>query len=310
MLKKVNLLTQKENEYLESPDYKNDFPGLSESLTDPKFKLSQLGVAPRDATYWGSKGVLPDLLGEGSMRKYTIIQSVYLRLVIQLRTLGVSIETIKRFKEKLFDAKIEVKDLVKTEKFNQVIEKIAEAENNSEEIIAYLSSDEFKDKIQGQNLYLFDLYVLHVIVFKGSVSLIVNEKGEFIPYMVTMHDKLLADNPDYKSFLQSPHYSLSVSEAYSGLVKDWKQEDFFEDISIVSKTEKRILIALREPGLKSVTIKFKDGEMDLLEKVKESKVDLGSRFMDVICKNGYQTVTIKTRAGKIVNYENKVLEKM
>ena len=93
------------------------------------------------------------------------------------------------------------------------------------------------------------------------------------------------------------------------MLTEWKDKPFFEDVSLLSEEEYKILKAIREPSVKSVTVKKLDGEPELLEKVVEGSVELGTRFMDVIVRHGYQDVTIKARNGKLVHFENKILEK-
>jgi hypothetical protein len=151
---------------------------------------------------------------------------------------------------------------------------------------------------------------MYVILFKKRVSLIVTEEGYFTPYSVERHNELVNANSFFNEVLSLPHFSLSLSEAYADLVKSWKEEPFFEDITIVSEAELKILKALREPGIKSVKVKIKNGEVDLMESVRDEKLDLGARFIDVISKNGFHDITIKTRNGKPVCYENTVLTKL
>ena len=44
--------------------------------------------------------------------------------------------------------------------------------------------------------------------------------------------------------------------------------------------------------------------MEILEITKSEKVDKGVRLMEMMLKNGYQDIVVKTANGKIVQYEN------
>ena len=82
-------------------------------------------------------------------------------------------------------------------------------------------------------------------------------------------------------------------------------EKVSEKLKLVTETEAQVLETLREKDLSSVMIRF-DGknEMDLLEVTKAGKLDKRVRMMDVILKDGYQVITVKTANGQIVQCEN------
>lgn len=303
-------LSSKENKYYLEGGYKDDFKRLDDTLDEPRFVISQLGITARDASYWDKQGILPELRGKGSRRKYDLIQSVWIRLIPQMRKLGIGTATIKLLKDSVFDSSTSFEVALKNEAVVEQLKKLMREKLDEDAIEKLLSSESIKNASRNMSFNLFKYGLMMVILFKKNISLLVTEKGYFTLYSLERHNELMGNDPVFKQILNSPHFSISLSDAYADLVKSWKEEPFFEQITIVSDGELKILNALKEPELKSVTIKFKDGELDLIEKVKESDVDLGSRFMDVICKNGYQTVTIKTRAGKIVNYENRILEKI
>lgn len=313
-MSEINWLNNFENKYFEEGKYKDDFKQLDKTLDEPRFVISQLGITARDASYWDKQGILPDLKGKGARRRYDLIQSVWIRLIPQMRRLGIGIATIKLLKEEVFNPDTTyydiIKDKNKVKELMEQLKKIMGDNFDKDKVEKILESDKVKNDSKNLSFNLFRYGLMMVILFKKNISLLVTEKGYFTMYSLERHNELLTKDPNYKLIINSPHFSISLSEAYADLVKSWKEEPFFEQITIVSDGELKILNALKEPELKSVTIKFKDGELDLIEKVKENDVDLGSRFMDVICKNGYQTVTIKTRAGKIVNYENRILEKI
>ena len=76
MSEKINILDQEELDYLNSSEYKIDYPGLSEAMDVPRFTISDLGVTARDATYWSKKEILPKIKGGNTTRrKYTLKQA-------------------------------------------------------------------------------------------------------------------------------------------------------------------------------------------------------------------------------------------
>ena len=69
MSKQINILDQEELDYLNSSEYKFDYPGLSEAMDVPRFTISDLGVTARDATYWSKKEILPEIRGGNTTRR-------------------------------------------------------------------------------------------------------------------------------------------------------------------------------------------------------------------------------------------------
>ena len=59
MSKKINIIDQEELEYLNSSEYKFDYPGLKNAMDVPRFTINDLSVTARDATYWSKKEILP-----------------------------------------------------------------------------------------------------------------------------------------------------------------------------------------------------------------------------------------------------------
>ena len=309
MSEKKDWLSIEEQKYISSNKYVKDFPALDKTLAEPRFLISELGVTARDATYWDKQGVLPEMKGSGARRKYDLVQAVWIRLIIQMRKFGVSIPIIKAFKSNLLGAELSSKDILKNPKVLQVMRDLAKREGSEQNFEDLLSSGELEAKLSGESIDLFYNLIRTVILFRKPISLLVSLEGDFVPYSLEMHTELLKTDRNFHEAFEIPHFSLSISSAYQGLVKDWSTKSFFREISLISDKEQEVLLALREEGLKSVTIKFVKGELDLMETVKDGKVDLASRFLDVISKNGFHTVIIKSRRGNIVHYENKEMKK-
>jgi len=69
--------------------------------------------------------------------------------------------------------------------------------------------------------------------------------------------------------------------------------------------EANVLEALREDNLISVIVRFdKNNELDLMEVKKLHESEREARLMDMMLKDGYHDITVKTQDGKIVRCEN------
>jgi hypothetical protein len=94
------------------------------------------------------------------------------------------------------------------------------------------------------------------------------------------------------------------------LIKEWSPEPFLSKTSLLTKTELEILDYIRQDNVNSITIRYKDGEPYLIEIDEKYDISMEQRFLDVIVKDGYQKITVKTQAGVIVDFENKILQKL
>ena len=74
----------------------------------------------------------------------------------------------------------------------------------------------------------------------------------------------------------------------------------------MTKNEHGLLKQIRKGygKIKSIKIRFKNDHMEMIEVTSVKKVKLESRLIEYIKKGDYQTITIDTVDGKIVNFEN------
>jgi DNA-binding transcriptional MerR regulator len=307
----INLfISVHEHNYIMSKAFIEDFPKLEKMLSEPLFTISDLGVTPRDATYWDKQGILPELLGKGARRKYTLTQSVWIRLIIQMRRMNVAVPVIKSFKEKLFETAVDVAALMESPEAIALLQAALDKQGIKKDIKELLKEQSIQDSIANSKVGMLEGLIISTITLKKKIQLLVGLGGDYMPYSVDKHDVIIKELPITKEFMEAPHYSLSLWVAHLELLLEWRDKPFFEDASLLSDEEHKIIKAIREPNVISVKVKKINGDLDLLEKTVEGKVDLASRFMDVIIRNGYQNIEIKTRNGNIVHYENRILEKL
>lgn len=93
-----NFLSDEQMEILRNLEYSSEFPLVAESMEKPNYTIADLNISPRDATYWDKQGILPTVKGPGMRRKYDIPQSIWIKLIQQMRSLGIGLTTIKKLK--------------------------------------------------------------------------------------------------------------------------------------------------------------------------------------------------------------------
>tara|TARA_B100000497_G_C7681857_1_gene412609 strand:+ start:1520 stop:2461 length:942 start_codon:yes stop_codon:yes gene_type:complete len=309
MLENTKWLTEEEEEYVQQDTWKTDFPNLHNTLTEPQFKISELGISARDASYWDKQGVLPQLTGRGAMRRYNLVQAIWIRFIPQMRSLGIGLPTIKKFKDQIMTSSIDMDEYIRSDTGRAMLRELAKLKGEEKEFDELITSGELDNIELKESVDSFYFLVMNTILFRKNMNFMIFEDGSFLPYSIAQLEKLFSID-GFKQVLHLPHYTISLEKAYNEVLHNWENKPFFRDISVVSEDELEVLEALRQPHLKSVLVKFSDGEIDLIEVAQEQKIELSTRFLDVISKHGFHTVTLKTRNGKPVHYENKIIKKI
>jgi 3-isopropylmalate dehydratase small subunit len=116
--------------------------------------------------------------------------------------------------------------------------------------------------------------------------------------------------PEFDSLMKSPHLVLSLSQSYSQLIQDWNEKKWFNQVSIVTTDEKKILRLMRDSSTKELRIMKNDNQLDRVILIKDNSIDEIEQFANHIVRNGYQTITITTRQGKPVHFKNEVSIKL
>lgn len=307
----INVLDQEELDYINNSEYKFDFPGLLEVMDIPRFTINDLGVTARDATYWDTKEILPELKGKNSTRrKYTLKQAVWIKLIQQLRSFDVSLSQIKKIKSHLLTTEVNIMELMQTEQMNLILERLAEKDGKLEEFKELMKDPSFIKELENEQLDVFGIMVLYTIIFRRDVSYIITVDGYCLPYVFDKHEFLKKNFPEFELLMKSPHIVLSITQAYSQLIQEWSEKKWFNEVSIVSKDEKKILELLRDKSTKELKIMKNANVLDRVILVKDKSIDAIEEFANHIVRNGYQTITISTRQGKPVHFKNEVSIKL
>jgi len=305
---KINdILHQDELAYITSSKYVDDYPGLTAAMNEPQFTIKDLCVAARDATYWDKKGILPELKGtKTTRRKYNLKQAVWIKLIQQLRSFDVSLKQIKKIKDNLIKTGLSIKELFQSEDINKIVESLAEKDGNLEAYQNLLADPTFLDKMESEHIDMFEISIKYAIIFRRDISYIALSDGDCIPYVFDKHEQLKKTFPVFELLMKSPHIVLSISQAYSQLIQEWNEKKWFDNISIVSSDEKKILRLIRDKSTRELTIIKNKDKPDRVIQIKDNSINAIEEFSNHIVRNGYQAIAFKTRQGKPVHYKNEM----
>ena len=309
--KTLNIINEEELNFVLNSKYKIDYPGLSDAMNTPQFTISDLGVKARDASYWSKQGVLPKLIGgHTTRRKYTLKQGLWIKLIQQLRSFDVSLAQIKKIINELLTSELSVKEIMASDQMKLIIEKLLENEGELEKYQEALKNPDFIEDIESQQFDLFEIMVLYTIIFRREVSYMVYEDGLCFPYIYDKHEIMKEQIPGFDQYIKTPHILLSLSRSYSQLIQDWSEKKWFNEVSIVSKDEQKVLELIRDNSIKELRIMKNKNEVDRVILIQDKTITAIEEFANHIVRNGYQTITISTRQGKPVHFKNEVSIKL
>ncbi|MDA0732613.1 MAG: hypothetical protein O2837_07115, partial [Bacteroidetes bacterium] len=196
------------------------------------------------------------------------------------------------------------------EYMNLIVEQLAKESGKLEEYKARMKDPSFLKELEKERIDIFEVMVLSTIVFRRDVSYIVSADGFCLPYVFDKHDTLTKNHPEFESEMKKPHIVLSLSQAYSQLIQEWSEKKWFNEVSIVSKDEKKILGLIRDKSTEELRIMKNNGEVDRVILINKKSINAIEEFANHIVRNGYQTITISTRQGKPVHFKNEVSIKL
>lgn len=252
----------------------------------------------RTLNYYKSEGFLPE---RAKKSNFSFIDLVWLRIVFQLREMGITRELIKKLREHAFEP-VDQTEYAEVLKNNESVVRTGLAEilkmvpEEHHREITLRVEKAFKEGSLGKELVQnkFIAFLTYLVEKKvpGEIHLYADGTIEY--------NTLNSDSLPMFYFVHKTYVSISVTEILSYyLSKDFIsasiQEIYF------SKDELLILQTVRKEKCKSIKINYRDEQIDLIELEKEINIDKAKRISEVFLANAYEDVTIKTQKGQIIS---------
>ncbi len=292
--------------------FKNN-PNAAEALFDllkeRVFLKTEIDMVYSDLVNWERSNLLSigGDSGKGDWKKLNYIEYTWVKIIQELRQYGFTYDEILVYKTEIFRpikqgelmeaCKVDSKNLEQQlgsealEKLNAISD--SEYDEDLDIGTSILESSMLSAIITG------DKWTLHFFKDNPGFCLIFSKE-------VLRGFDLINKTEILMELLSKTFLSISLSDIISNFLVD--DENSFEEstISILTKNEHKLLKQIRKgySDIKSIKIRFKDDKMDMIEVTSIKKVKLESRLLEHIKKGDYQTISIDTVEGKIVNFEN------
>lgn len=297
-----------------------EFIQIITKLADRKLKVTEMGIGfDRKLLYaWKQHGLLPFSHDDKSWNRFSFIETCWLKILLEFRSIGVGIEKLKIIKERFFNSNF-IEDYI--DLMNKVIEnpdpsQDAEIKKKLGIVnrIKIEKSEDVKLAFESIQLSLFSLYLYYIIMTRANHVLAITANGEIevIDLNLLISDSL-TEMPKLQSFLtdntvacvnirkvilelSGTHEYFSKTEV--GAMVSENSVNALRNLFLDNKV-KEVTIRISENGVATATIKK---DMDLAEMQKE--------IYDLRRKGNFKDVVIKTRDGNIQYFEQTELIKL
>ena len=278
-------------------------------LNERVFLKTEIDVVYSDLVNWERSNLL-NIGGnsdKGDWKRLNYFEYIWVKIIQELRAFGFSYEEIDNYKSELM-IKPNIKEIIEASKidFQSVEEQFDAITLNNLKSIEDNGNNEKLDL----GISYFELMISRIIGSgeKWSILFFKDIPGFYFPLSIEAlkgFDKIeKTDIPE--ELLSKTYLSISLTDIIANFLVDGKNAFEKKTISILTKNEHNLLKHIRKGygKIKSIKIRFKDKEMDLLEVTSIKKVKMEGRLLDYIKKGEYQSISIDTVDGKIVNFEN------
>lgn len=276
---------------------------LSEYLTkEDVFTLKDTVIPYRSVNHWESQNLLSSEVGtKGKKRTFSFVEYMWLHVVNELRTIGISIPLLKKVKDEIFKAYSAkgVLDLLKANP--EFLDKLPDDEDKAA-LATLLQSGDLEERITGKGASFFELFICETVVNKIPLSIVIFSDGYWFPWY---EDKVeLYSKEDIEKKAYDTHVTVSLSKIIKNFLVDEKSVYILPKLKLFETHEMKLLEIISSGEYEAITINFKEKKIKSLEMVKAQHVK--RRIVDILTENAYQDIVIKTHKGMVTTIKNTV----
>lgn len=272
-----------------------------EQLRVPQFKISDIGITHRWITHWHDQGLLLSDKPKGRWRTFDITEFIWLRMIVKLRAIGVDLDQIRAMREVL-GTPIEWSALIA----NDQVKEVARRTIGSEQDLNISDSEMEKVVAESLDHPLFqisnpmELYTLDLLITKEPFAMVITWNGDVFPHRWNYPLPSFDEDSALKGFMDHSFISISMNDLAAEFIGRQTQVAHEQLPDLFSESEWRLLLEIREDNAKEIKITLKNGAVTYLEISQNVILDTSVRLSEILMKNEYQELEIKTVKGEIV----------
>ena len=262
---------------------------LAEKLNEKTFLGTDTRVAYRVINHWEQTGLIDNHRGEKpKWRRYSFVEFVWIRMIDEMRSVGLKLSSIKAVKEELmtltpvinlWSLMWSIGDLGKVVSGNLSEEDQADFQKFFEQILS--DPPEGQEELQ---VSLLQLLIANAIVKRCPIVLVVFPDGDY--FWIEEHPEFVLP----EEFKDRMSYETHLKVSITGIIKEFLSGDLafkrIDDLQLLDENETFLLKVLQSGEYESVTVNFRNQKMDSLEMKKS--VETTKRVVDVLAEADYQ----------------------
>lgn len=263
------------------------------------FDIKDTGVSYRNVNHWDKQDLLVSQRSqEGKWRRFSFVDFVWLKVIEQLRGIGISIPLITQVKREVF---IEI-----TAK--QFYDLFRKSQHLKDRLPERGERDRLKKVLEnglkewGKSISLLQLFICHTIINKTPLSLVIFSDGHWFPW--DEQQGMVYSNEDLERKTFDTHVQISLTGIVKSFLGDERSVYLLPQLNVLPSKEVKLLEIIHSGDYDSITIHFKNKKMKSLELVKTQ--DAKRKIVDILSESDYQDIVIKSHQGMVTTIKNTI----
>ena len=283
-------------EIIES-SHKPDIKMLELINNDTYNNMNAVGLFDYDYVERGhsaSKGIL------NKPSQMNLVFYFYLNIILDLKSFGLNKTRLHKVKSYFFD-KVSILDelAIGTDSLTKSLTETIESYNFSDSeikdtLLHKIEIGEFEKSLEGKMVSILFLNIFKLISVSHDIYLIidVNLNSMFV-------DELELSNQDLIDLAKDSRIIIPLKQYLIKFVSDYSTHDFISRAKLLNENDIMVLDIISENEIESISIKFHNGESNIIEVEKQTKIEIKSRLSDVLLSDGFEDIVLKTKQGSI-----------
>lgn len=282
-------------------------PELFAAFVTKGFTAVETGVHPRVLADWNKRELLLAPRKENKHHRLSLTEFVWILMLQRMRAFGLTYDIIAAFKKDfLATEELDIEAVLKSPELVGYIS-TALGESASSLLRVFLEEPQAKEFLKEFMPSTSTLHGILTLTFfiEEPVVLHIDEKGQGLVYFPSLFNMEGMDRARMNQAFFSTHFSINLTDMVALALGKAPMEKVSGELKLLTAEEAAVIAALRTKKVKSVTVRLSDGgEVDFLEMTTLEHADRGTRLLELILREGYQDITLKTVRGQVVHCEN------
>jgi len=275
---------------------------LLQLFTKEIFTIKDTGATYTTIKNWDKEGILSSHReSESQWRNFNFIDYIWLRVIHDMRSIGIPIKLIKAVKNELFKP-LPLDGVYKV--FKKHIPEIKKAmafnEEQSNELIEIILAGEKNTTEEG--LTYFYAFIVQCVMLKIPASLIIYKDGSYLVWYEGKSE--LYEKEEIERKIAESHISISLSNLIKEFLMNERSVFLLPELKLLPPNEIKLMELIHSGEYDSISISFKNKKMKSLELKKMQ--DTKKKVVDILNEGAYQDIVIKSHKGMVTQIQNTI----